>query len=498
MTSGNWTGDSEFTSAVDFRVASLPPCKCRPRKNFNISIPSNSVTFTSITSHSFDLHPILLFYSPTLVCQYQITIPVSSSIERLTLYRDLRSVSSLSRLDVAKMRSQLLNTLAGALGFAALAASILSPQAYVTVLEFPWKVLILLSYGDDACVPSVSTVSVTISQATHTITLQQAPTSTVYVTLSASSAVEIGKVPTGTETRVNSVHRTTTLTPQPETVYITIPGSSQTEGGVTASSNSSPYYETTVTHYSHVTVTEVLTGPITSTTTVTGPLSFIEDNGTTSWFNGQAPDSTVSLVIVASVVTVVPLITPPSTITSTTTLKSTIFETHPVFLTETLSTKNTSSTSYYPISAGTGISFTGMASGGWNATSAASSSTQITPSAATSTTVISSAPTLVSPTRFALGVSSSVSTSSLCSSSSLSPYTNSTYIASASPISSASGLSMSTSVISTIAASTTYVSEASPTFPSPPAYASPTICGEVGDFTLNVSIAILQHIAELI
>jgi hypothetical protein len=61
MTSGNWTGGSEFTSAVDFRVASQAAFPFR----------------LALRHHT----PLIFIYSPTLVFQYQITIPISSSIE---------------------------------------------------------------------------------------------------------------------------------------------------------------------------------------------------------------------------------------------------------------------------------------------------------------------------------------------------------------------------------------------------------------------------------
>jgi hypothetical protein len=56
--------------------------------------------------------------------------------------------------------------------------------------------------------------------------IQQASTSTVYITLSSSSAVEIGKAPTGTTTRFKTIYSTTTPSVQIETVYITSSNSS--------------------------------------------------------------------------------------------------------------------------------------------------------------------------------------------------------------------------------------------------------------------------------
>jgi hypothetical protein len=112
----------------------------------------------------------------------------------------------------------------------------------------------------------------------------------------------------------------------------------------------------------------------------------------------------------------------------------------------------------------------------------------------------SSSGTLISSSNSALGFATSLPSSSFSTvyASSQDPNSKSStsiisILVSGSPYLSFSTTSIrSSSSISvpTVAASTTSVSEASPTFPSPPAYASPTACGEVGDFTLNVSISL--------
>jgi hypothetical protein len=82
MTSGNWTGGSEFTSAVDFRVASQAAF---PFRLANVVHEKTSTyQFRQIPSPLPLLRhhtPLIFIYSPTLVFQYQITIPISSSIE---------------------------------------------------------------------------------------------------------------------------------------------------------------------------------------------------------------------------------------------------------------------------------------------------------------------------------------------------------------------------------------------------------------------------------
>jgi hypothetical protein len=140
-------GGSEFTSAVGFRVASQAADVVHEKTSTyqfrQIPSPSPLFSFDNITllwssstpPHSFaNIRSRFLYLIPSK----RVTPLPRSSI-------CLESITS----DVAKMRSQLLNTLAGALGLAALAASSPRPQAYVPVLEFPWeKMLILFSFGD--------------------------------------------------------------------------------------------------------------------------------------------------------------------------------------------------------------------------------------------------------------------------------------------------------------------------------------------------------------
>jgi len=147
-----------------------------------------------------------------------------------------------------------------------------------------------------------------------------------------------------------------------------------------AGTSESPVYDATVTETALVSVTEVSLTPYSSGVDVTysetaapnGLINYAVENGTTYWLKGQTPNPSETYILMTSVVTVLPV---PSSVsnsneTLTPTLQTTIYTR--VTFTEALSLKHSSaptSMAYGAPLIGTGPSFTGMASGGWNATS---------------------------------------------------------------------------------------------------------------------------------
>lgn len=190
----------------------------------------------------------------------------------------------------------------------------------------------------------------------------------------------------------------------PVTVYITVPASPTTETLYTVSQADPAILSAAATTSNAVTVT--VTSSVISTQTISvvhvtppagdGIYSFTVDNDTTSWFGGQTPPSTASLISSTAFVTLEPVVTPVSTVsqdqsadaTSYLTLSSTIVTTLPSVpvlelvaahttscsdhLTQTTSidvtiTKTLAHPSKYRSSASAGLYF-GQARMGWNAT----------------------------------------------------------------------------------------------------------------------------------
>ncbi|KAE8444646.1 hypothetical protein EG329_014394 [Mollisiaceae sp. DMI_Dod_QoI] len=256
------------------------------------------------------------------------------------------------------MRFNALTTISGMLGLAALAAA--APAA---------------SYGDsDSCALSATTVFVTVPQAV-TVTIHDTPTS--YVTL------DLSEPPTSTLTRTNTLYSTTTtLAPETDTIYLSVKAS--TSDNAAAITTPTPSYESTVFETTVVTVTNVQLTPASSGGSLTygetpasnGLLTFVVENGTTYWLNGQTPPPSQSYVVETSVVTVVPVNTPITKQhhTSTLTLHTTIYSTTPLTIIETLSAVNSSSTRAYNFTAssfGTVPTTARSSWAGWNATSTA-------------------------------------------------------------------------------------------------------------------------------
>lgn len=211
--------------------------------------------------------------------------------------------------------------------------------------------------------------------AVSTVTIHDAPTTTVYLSASASGEASVSA--SGGESSLlttTSTHLWTST--QYTTVYLSVVSSSVVQESTvpttvsfsalsSSSVQDSGLPTTTITGYSTSTSTTtftpvqsdssmttvtvqlttwttlLLTGPTTFVVTAhetktvvvpsssaTGPLSFVITNSTTSWLGGIAPPSSVSYVVVTSAVTVKPVITPASVDhTRTTTLYSTVFGT---------------------------------------------------------------------------------------------------------------------------------------------------------------------------
>jgi hypothetical protein len=179
---------------------------------------------------------------------------------------------------------------------------------------------------------------------------------------------------------------TTTLTQSSTTIQYSataetvnrayVPSSVKMAAGVVTSEIS--VFDATDTQMAVVTVTEVSLASFLSGADVTysetakpnGLINYVVENGTTYWLNGQTPNPTEAFVLMTSVVTVLPVPSSASNSdeTLTTTLKTTIYTR--LTFTETISLKNSSAptSTVYGAQFGTSSSFTGMASGGWNAT----------------------------------------------------------------------------------------------------------------------------------
>jgi hypothetical protein len=271
------------------------------------------------------------------------------------------------------------------------------------------------------------------------------------------------------------------------------------------------------------------------------PLSFVVVDGTTSWLDGQTPAPGETYIYTSSVVTVVPVVS-KSEDDPTTTLTSTIRLTSKVTVTKPLPSSKT-----LVLNGASGGTFTGMATGGWNATTIAVGFIG-TGLLTAGTAPTSSKPTLVTDeptfdlypttTRSAISVSSYAAQSGfrqyttltapaitsaaggwttavvndqtwswvapgssptpVVPSSALPPFVNSTFSTSR-PSSVPSSNSTFSSAISSGAANFTIVLSNISTAPStttanqtstsvtPTASAMPTKCGISGDFTLNVS-----------
>ncbi len=216
--------------------------------------------------------------------------------------------------------------------------------------------------------------------------------STVYVTLPCSS--ETGQ---GTPTTTLTLHSTlaTTYYPQVETVYLTTPeqastGLPQNSVATAVSQHVATITETTILFITSVQVTPYPSGgslAYSEVATSNGTPKFVVENGTTYWLNGQTPAPSESYVVQTSVVTVepVPKASETSEETSTTTVHVTHHSTSQLTIIETLSAPSTTSstqqqftiaevpckTSTPPSYVGSGSTFTGIRTGGWNATSIA-------------------------------------------------------------------------------------------------------------------------------
>lgn len=395
----------------------------------------------------------------------------------------------------------------------------------------------------DVCDPT--TVFVTISSLS-TVTSYQAPAQTVYVTLPCSSDIE-SNTPTTTLTRVNTLASTTYL--QVDTVYLTAPGAASTVLAEAAATTKAPH-QVTITETTVLVVTNVQLTPLHSGGSLTysetaapnGLLTFVVENGTTYWLNGQTPAPSESYVVETSVVTAVPIASAASSSdTSIVTLHTTLYSTQEFTITETLSTPSpTNSASVY---AGTGSSFTGIAAGGWNATSTTRSALKTGavayPTTRSLLSLMTQDPSFNLTTTYSIVSSTSlaaqagfnaVTTSSAAGSTSsatgaltspVPPYANITLAqsspasiglgpvtssASGTAVSAASGpfptgysstpsqLANSTAIASSYAtgvpmSSTQSMTNAtqSSTSAASTVSATPSTCGEVGDFTLNVS-----------
>ena len=398
-----------------------------------------------------------------------------------------------------------------------------------------------------------TTVFVTISSLS-TLTLYRSSPETVYVTLPCSSE--------GTSTSTLTIHSTMTATnyPQVDTIYLTAPGHTSASLPENAATTEAPKYATTAT-ITHTTVV-VITNP-------TGTPTFVVENGTTYWLNGQTPAPSASYVVETSAVTVEP-VPESSTCDETSTIISTHLSTQQFTISETRPTSSALKVNSSPITystpqstltqtrastppashvssvVGTGSSFTGIGAGGWNATSTARSGAHTGATAAIDSPISlslipidPSQPISLATTFLPLSLSSlaaqsgfnEFSTSSAMGSTSTSagthtstpvpPYANSTSstfssatIRSSSSTTSALGTAVSSPSVylptgysttgSQVSNSTTSKSSYSTSIPlsTPPpstisnktstavsstASATPTVCGEQGDFTLTVS-----------
>jgi len=208
------------------------------------------------------------------------------------------------------------------------------------------------------------------------VTTSSEPT-TVYVTVPAgTSVVELSASPTSTVTRLGTVYSSASYTqvetiPEPSAAI----GSSNTAGAEATGAQS---YETTITETALYTATQAYATstpsgpPISPSDAANEPLSFIVEDGTTIWLNGPAPATTESYVVVTSAVTVLPVAASVPEHTSTLTVQSTIYETQHLTVTDFLNTAASTPPTSTFIPAGTGTIFTGVAPGGWNASSTAS------------------------------------------------------------------------------------------------------------------------------
>lgn len=181
--------------------------------------------------------------------------------------------------------------------------------------------------------------------------------------------------PTTTLTQSSTTIQYSATAENVNTAYV--PSSVKMAAGVVTSETS--VYDATDTQTAVVTLTEASLASFLSGADVTysetaapnGLINYVVENGITYWLNGQTPNPTEAFVLMTSVVTVLPVPSSASNsdTTLTTTLKTTIYTR--LTFTETISLKNSSaptSTVYGAQLFGTGSSFTGMASGGWNAT----------------------------------------------------------------------------------------------------------------------------------
>jgi hypothetical protein len=213
--------------------------------------------------------------------------------------------------------------------------------------HFDIIVTFLTIYSElETCDGSLSTVLVTVP-GVSIVTIHDAPTTTVYVTSPSYAVVEIGELPTTTLTSYYTTTHTTTI-------YTTL---ATLENDPTAKI----VYETTITE-------TVILNTVYETVSQVNPLSFVVLGGSTSWIGDIAPASTESYVIVTNAITVVPINTPePSSNmdhTRTTTIITTVVNSHQYTITMTLPPQIITAT---VLPAGTGIPYTGVAPGGWNA-----------------------------------------------------------------------------------------------------------------------------------
>ena len=207
--------------------------------------------------------------------------------------------------------------------------------------------------------------------------------STVYVTLPCSS--ETGQ---GAPSTTLTLHSTlaTTYYPQVDTVYLTTPGQASTGLSENAVTTAVPQHVATITETTILVITSV-GGSLTYSEVATsnGVPKFVVGNGTTYWLNGQTPAPSESYVVQTSVVTVepVPKASETSEEASTTTVHVTHHSTSKVTIKETLSAPSTTSSAQQQFTiaktpyktstpssyVGSGSTFTGIRTGGWNATS---------------------------------------------------------------------------------------------------------------------------------
>ncbi|KAE9369164.1 hypothetical protein N431DRAFT_345555 [Stipitochalara longipes BDJ] len=408
----------------------------------------------------------------------------------------------------------------GVLAFAALAASVPA-----------------VSYGSPGPLCDPTTVFVTISSLS-TVTVYQAP-ETVLITLPCSSTLS----PTTTYT----LHSTSTATLYSvDTAYLTTPGRASFPEN--AATTEAPKYVATITETTVLVITNVQLTPYqaggsltySETAAPNGLLTFVVENGTTYWLNGQTPAPSESYVVKTSVVTVEPVpAASPSEETSTVHL--TRYSTEQFTITESLSSssaakgatshaqKPTSKVVSTPCSTSTtpsyaGTSFTGIGAGGWNRSSAITHSGLQTgvigsPITISLIPVDPSQPVSLATTYSILPLTSlaaqsgfdAYSTSSAPTSTSMAagaytsttvpPYGNITSSSAARSVSSVTSTSSSfptgyssassQSSTSTAPNSTTITSPyptgtlKTSTSVSPTASAIPSDCGEYGDFTLT-------------